>query len=1059
MIAQTVEHLRVSLTQTPSPSLDQDRQLLDVSNRCTETADELLEELRKVKLHQGEAWHKNFKKAFRSIFKTTKLDGLGSKLDEYQKLLNTNILTRLNAQDILQSQNLASLSLEVRHLAAGLEQGHKTVAELLPTLSRSFEEHVERNFVIHEQKGAMNKQWEDFKQSLFFPEMFSRQIDIVEPHHETCHWIFGGPDEASDLSMSHWQEGSTFLEWLENGKDVYWLSGKPGSGKSTLMKYLSNRFHSSHQSGSSPAVTNWANGTDVLVVSFFFWAMGTPEQHNYAGFLRSLLYQIASANGDLIPTLMEKQNVSCGPLQAWTVARLEATFRHFLAHKPLSISLCFVVDGLDESSGEYQDNLLETIRLLAQTSRTRVCVSSRPEHIFQQGFANSPQLRLQELNLADISKTAHAELYPLMSRHFSKNELDCTAFISSIAFESRGIFLWACLAIKDLKVGVMNADSFSELSSRLDRMPKTIEGMYENMLTKLDQSYLSDAVTYFQLLMEDQKRIESEQVTLLHLKYATEPVHVASSCDTLAEPELAELNHACGRLETRILTRCGGLVEIERDRQFRIGRGLYIGETNFYQSLETNQEETNISRHLRRVTFIHKTVFEFLRNHHRLSDVPDGSVPASEAISCGRLGVMGLLPVMICPMDHPEQCTVRLLNFTSQIMAESPLMGCLELDEVPPRGNHEFWSSLIEHTSRLLHRLNTAMSLSCRPCPKSDFASHDKSPPSSASVEPAPFFVGGETLPFHDTAGFAAFFGCHTYITSQVKFHGADYSRRGYLSYCAILGMDYMTRSEFGPYSILWRMHHVARSLGLQKILLECLHFEGHFIAPLTAPPQQNASRTANIDLTWATVLRASMELMTRSLLVPSVIERGQTASDSLIARMLDDWNKLAAIFIEEGVDVNHLLYLQYANLAPLRGDDYWSLNITLQATPLSTIKHSFYPYLVEEDPVMQTTVNFLSAHGAVDDFSFWSIWSVTNRERTVLTDTQAKSLKSIRPWEWCETPIGFLYEQPTVSRPKDPNPFFETLLEELRQNPCKEKYNIRSRGSFLLPFSSPGPV
>lgn len=33
-------------------------------------------------------------------------------------------------------------------------------------------------------------------------------------------------------------KGDSIAEWLESGSGVYWISGKAGSGKSTLMKHL-----------------------------------------------------------------------------------------------------------------------------------------------------------------------------------------------------------------------------------------------------------------------------------------------------------------------------------------------------------------------------------------------------------------------------------------------------------------------------------------------------------------------------------------------------------------------------------------------------------------------------------------------------------------------------------------------------------------------------------------------------------------------------------------------------------------------------------------------------
>jgi polynucleotide 5'-kinase involved in rRNA processing len=65
-------------------------------------------------------------------------------------------------------------------------------------------------------------------QELSFAEMKQRQLDIREAHYETFKWVY---------TPSHSRPSPThFTEWLEHGDGTFWISGKPGSGKSTFMK-------------------------------------------------------------------------------------------------------------------------------------------------------------------------------------------------------------------------------------------------------------------------------------------------------------------------------------------------------------------------------------------------------------------------------------------------------------------------------------------------------------------------------------------------------------------------------------------------------------------------------------------------------------------------------------------------------------------------------------------------------------------------------------------------------------------------------------------------------
>lgn len=69
-------------------------------------------------------------------------------------------------------------------------------------------------------------------ESLAFPVMADREHEIVDAELETFNWVFKEP-------RSEERPWSNFLEWLQTGGGLYWMSGKAGSGRSTLMKHLS----------------------------------------------------------------------------------------------------------------------------------------------------------------------------------------------------------------------------------------------------------------------------------------------------------------------------------------------------------------------------------------------------------------------------------------------------------------------------------------------------------------------------------------------------------------------------------------------------------------------------------------------------------------------------------------------------------------------------------------------------------------------------------------------------------------------------------------------------
>lgn len=80
---------------------------------------------------------------------------------------------------------------------------------------------------------------------LAFPEMRSRVDVVVKALSSTFGWIFDdrGNEELDSKAEPSWErnrEGvQSFVHWLSSGTGAYHIGGKLGSGKSTLMKYLS----------------------------------------------------------------------------------------------------------------------------------------------------------------------------------------------------------------------------------------------------------------------------------------------------------------------------------------------------------------------------------------------------------------------------------------------------------------------------------------------------------------------------------------------------------------------------------------------------------------------------------------------------------------------------------------------------------------------------------------------------------------------------------------------------------------------------------------------------
>ena len=101
---------------------------------------------------------------------------------------------------------------------------------------------------------------------LWFRVMEDRRITIERAHKETFEWALAPHDENTEYK---WDDLS---HWFEYGSGIYWISGKAGSGKSTLMRYL----HELNKT--EELLRSWAGPRPLTVADFFFYALGSPEQ-------------------------------------------------------------------------------------------------------------------------------------------------------------------------------------------------------------------------------------------------------------------------------------------------------------------------------------------------------------------------------------------------------------------------------------------------------------------------------------------------------------------------------------------------------------------------------------------------------------------------------------------------------------------------------------------------------------------------------------------------------------------------------------------------------------
>ena len=438
-----------------------------------------------------------------------------------------------------------------------------------------------------------------FLDSLKYNEMNARRSAITIPQEKTFHWIF---DESLD---GPW---NSFIKWLKYfDKDFYWISGKAGSGKSTLMKYIID--------SNETKKTLLEQNPNTTIVSFFFWNSGTNMQRSINGMLSSLLHQLLRENMTIVAEMLREDSLFSHKESVFDWDREELRGAILRVFSNRRYSYCLFIDGLDEV--EHAEGQVELVRIL-DTFRcqpnVKLCVSSRPEPILHELFNKYPKLRLQDLTKEDIRRYVTDVLGPFEKVMKSGKDESRISLIGEISSRADGVFLWARLVTKSLQTGITNADDWDTLMKRVDGLPRDIDRLYNHMWSRLNQDqeiqdvYRAEAAFYFQFILKALDIHKTLSISLFDLMVASEK----SLDDPVVDEEDIELVELCRVVEKRMIVRCAGLLEVVWSSEsggIPWDKMLVVGESGRSRTLSK-------IRHLAEnttVTFIHRSAPQFLR--------------------------------------------------------------------------------------------------------------------------------------------------------------------------------------------------------------------------------------------------------------------------------------------------------------------------------------------------------------------------------------------------------------------------------------------------------------
>lgn len=397
--------------------------------------------------------------------------------------------------------------------------------------------------------------------SLNFEQRPARHDAIPEAHRKTFAWIFrkqtsADADADADATPHH------FRDWLRNGSGLFWISGKPGAGKSTLMKYISGHGQT------RVLLAGWSDSKKSIIGSHYFWSAGTPIQQSQEGLLRSLLFDVFGQAPSLMPTICKERwdlpVAAHGPSMQppWTLAELRKTVADLVDGRELPSKFCFFVDGLDEFGGDHQ-SICELFRSFCRSRDVKVCVSSRPWNVFEDNFESCPKLCVHELTQQDIQAYAQSRLYE-HPRWAALNRETTMAgtIISSVVSKSQGVFLWVFLVTKELRSGLTNGDNFNELQRRVESFPVELEAFFKHILTAVETFYHQAMAATLRIATAAKVPLSREIYAFHELEYDDEDYAIKEAVARMDPERLSKLLLPVSR---RLNGRCKGLLELNSD--------------------------------------------------------------------------------------------------------------------------------------------------------------------------------------------------------------------------------------------------------------------------------------------------------------------------------------------------------------------------------------------------------------------------------------------------------------------------------------------------------------
>ncbi|VBB81412.1 Putative protein of unknown function [Podospora comata] len=314
-----------------------------------------------------------------------------------------------------------------------------------------------------ERRHVLNSEETDCLAALVPPPIFHAENPPAASYPGTCLWLY----DLYDFQTWHNRSGP-------NKNKVFWIRGESGCGKNILLTSLRRRLGRQWGPAGASIIGITAHQTSIP-----------------ANVCRSLLGQLFLQDPRLRTALLELYRQPRVDLEAFDDAQVLSFFSDFYIGQPIKTPTrrtFILVEIPDEAGSMYVGEVISRLSRLAHNSNFSICVTSayHPET----KLYNTISIPMHIRNTDDILRFVNLNL---MAEWEERNRT-----VMMIGRKAGGVFLWAEIVVNIVNAAILEGATQELIECTLQEVPGDLHGLYEWMLSTLNEKERAEALILFQ---------------------------------------------------------------------------------------------------------------------------------------------------------------------------------------------------------------------------------------------------------------------------------------------------------------------------------------------------------------------------------------------------------------------------------------------------------------------------------------------------------------------------------------------------------------------------------